>query len=333
MRPNLSLSMLCLAVLSACSSIHTAHGPSTPDNEPTIKSLANRKVVLDEQQRVISNNAQAIDAYRNFLAIAPKASQRAEAMRRIGDLEMDSADGVNAQGDPDFTAAIGSYQAYLKEYPDAPDNDRILYQLARGQEQGGDLNAALETLHTLVSSYPKSAYGDEAQFRLGELLFATGAYARAELAYGTVLQSGQFGKYYDRAMYMQGWSRFKQGNLEQGLESFFGVLDLKLSDRQGEAGLDSIPGLSRADLELLEDTFRVTSLSLENLQGAESIPTYMTTPLRHAYEYRVYEQLGELYLKQERIKDAADTFSMFAHQNPTHARAPVLQARVIEIYA
>ena len=327
------LTLICMAVLCACSSPHGARAPGTPDNEPTIKSLQSRKVDFDEKQQVTSSNRQAIDAYRNFLAGAPKAPQRAEAMRRIGDLEMDSADGVNVQGDPDFTAAIASYSAYLKAYPNASDNDRVLYQLARAQEQSGDLNAALQTLHTLVSQYPHTAYSDEAQFRLGELLFATGAYDRAELAYATVLQSGQFGKYYDRAMYMQGWSQFKQGMLEPALQSFFGVLDLKLSDRQGDAGLDSIPGLARADLELLEDTFRVISLSLENLQGAESIPGYMTSRVRHAYEYRVYEQLAELYLKQERIKDAADTYSMFAHQNPLHAKAPVLQARVIEIYA
>ncbi len=333
MRSSLSLTVLCIAVLSACSTPHKPSGSSTPDNEPTIKSLAERKVVVDKEDHVTSNNDQAIAAYKNFLAIAPRATQRAEAMRRIGDLEMDSADGVNAQGDPDFTAAIASYQQYLKTYPQGADNDRILYQLARAQEQSGDLSAALITLRQLVGNYPHTTYYDESQFRIGELLFATGDYPHAEKSYASLLQNGQFGKYYDRAMYMQGWSQFKQGQLEAALQSFFGVLDVKLSDRQGEGGLDTIPGLVRADLELLEDTFRVISLSLENLQGAESIPPYMITPVRHAYEYRVYEQLGELYLKQERIKDAADTFSMFAYQNPLHGKAPVLQARVIEIYA
>ena len=58
----------------------------------------------------------------------------------------------------------------------------------------------------------------------------------------------------------------------------------------------------------------------------------MTTPARKTYEFRVYEQLGELYIKQERPKDAADTFNAFARKNPLHAQAPVMQARVIEIY-
>ena len=53
---------------------------------------------------------QAIAAYRKFLDVAPQAPQRAEAMRRLGDLEMDSADNTRADsaaanGDPDYKAA------------------------------------------------------------------------------------------------------------------------------------------------------------------------------------------------------------------------------------
>ena len=54
--------------------------------------------------------------------------------------------------------------------------------------------------------------------------------------------------------------------------------------------------------------------------------------MRRGYEFRVYQQLGELYIKQDRVKDAADTFSAFVKQQPLHAQAPQLQARVIEIY-
>ncbi len=55
--------------------------------------------------------------------------------------------------------------------------------------------------------------------------------------------------------------------------------------------------------------------------------------MRREYEFRVYQQLGELYIKQERVKDAADTFGAFAQRSPSHPEAPVLQARVIDIYA
>jgi len=321
--------LLLVGLLAACASKR-----GTPDNEPTLKTLAGRTVSVEKDGAVVATEKQAIEAYTKFLAIAPNAPQRAEAMRRIGDLEMEVADNATDQPatGPDYRAAVKRYQEFLKTYPNDPSNDRVLYQLARAQEQGGDLETALKTLDRLVKDYPGTKYRDEAQFRRGELLFTARDYPNAEKAYTTVLSAGAGGAYHDRALYMHGWSLFKQGRLEEGLTSFFGVLDLKLAGREGEGGLDTLKGLTRADRELADDTFRVMSISLANLKGAETIPPYINSAERKGYEFRVYEQLGELYVKQDRSKDAADTFGLFAKRNPLHAQAPQLQARVIEIY-
>ena len=329
MRPGNSLALIVLLGLAACAGKKPPGW--TPDNEPTLKSLASRTVSVEKDAGIPASEDKAIAAYKSFLDIAPRAPQRLEAMRRLGDLEMDSADAKSVSADPDYKAAIARYQDFLKTYPTDPGNDRVLYQLARAHEQGGELETALKTLDQLVRDYPKTAYLDEAQFRRGELLFTTREYARAEKAYTTVLAGAANNPYQERALYMQGWSLFKQGRLEDSLHSFFGVLDRKVAG-QGDAELDKLAGLTRADRELVEDTFRVTSLSLTNLQGAESIPAYITNDTRRSYEFRVYQQLGELYIKQDRTKDAADTFGLFARKQPLHAQAPLLQTRVIGIY-
>ena len=340
LRPSRSLSLATAATacaLSACGMFSRNGG--TPDNEPTLRTLATRKVEVDKNQAVKVDEAKAIDAYRKFLDIAPQAPQRSEAMRRIGDLEMDSADAQSvsgaassASGAPDYKAAVARYQDYLKTYPKDPNNDRVLYQMARAYEQSGDLESAQKTLDRLVKDYPATRYTSEAQFRRGELLFTVKDYAGAEKAFATVLAAPEASPFQDRSLYMMGWSQYKQGRLDDGLRSFLGVLDLKVGGRAGDGPLDSIAGLTRADHELVEDTFRVASISLANLQGIESVPAFMDTPVRKSYEFRVYEQLGELYIKQERPKDAADAFNAFARRNPLHAQAPVMQARVIEIY-
>jgi len=317
-------------LLAACAS----KPPGTPDNEPTLATLSTRK--LDSVQAdpgIAATPEQASAAYKRFLDIAPRAPQRAEALRRMGDLAMDSADNqsANAGTNPDYRAAITQYQTYLKTYPTDPNNDRVLYQLARAHELGGQLEVALATLDKLVAGYPHTAFRDEAQFRRGELLFNTGQYPKSEQAYTSLIQRATPTPFHDRALYMHGWALYKQGRLEDGLQSLFGVLDLKISGR-GDAPLESLEGLSRADRELVEDTLRVTSVSLANLRGAESIPAYINSDARRSYEFRVHEQLGELYIKQDRAKDAADAFAAFARRQPAHAQAPVLQARVIGIY-
>ncbi len=332
--PRLSLPALCAALLTlgACSSARK----DASDNQPTLASLSSRSVEIAPDPGIKGSQEQAIAAYRKFLDTAPRASQRPEAMRRLGDLEMDSVDRRVADGQAkgvhsDYRAAITRYQEYLRSHPQDPGNGRVLYQLARAHEQGGALELALKTLDQLVRDFPNSPNRDEAQFRRGELLFAMRDYAKAEQAYSAVLASADK-VYHERALYMQGWTIFKQGRLEDSLNPFFAVLDGKLDGVSQDEALEAQPNLTRADRELVEDTFRVLSLSLANLQGAESIAPYINTDARRAYEFRVYQELAELYLKQDRNKDAADTLAAFARREPLHSQAPVLQAQVIEIY-
>jgi TolA-binding protein len=331
-RPSLNVVAFCAAlVLAGCASKRAQE----LDNAPTLKTMSGREIDVPEDKGIKAGVGDAIAAYRKFLEAAPKAQQRSEAMRRLGDLEMDAADQKLADGSvatPDYKAAIARYEEYLKEHPKDPANDRVLYQLARALEQGGQLEAAIKMLDRLVAEYPKTQHHDEAQFRRGEILFAMRDYAKAEQAFTAVMKGDSGNPFQERALYMHGWSLFKQGRLEDALPSFFAVLDRKPALRGNETDLADIASLTRADRELVEDTFRVMSISLQNLQGPASIPAYITSDERKGYEFRVYQQLGELYIKQDRVKDAADTFSAFVKQQPLHAQAPQLQARVIEIY-
>lgn len=333
---RLALGSIALAVLAACGS--SPKKPSRPE-APTIATLLQRgEPRVEAEPGVKFDEVAAARAYSEFLATGPRDPQRQEALRRLGDLEMDRVDsqvgaGERAGTPEDYRAAITRYREFLARYPNAAGNDRVLYQLARAYELSGDLDTSLKTLTQLVDAYPGTRYLEEAQFRRGELLFTLRDYEKAEAAYQKTLMSGPGWPYYERSMYMHGWSVFKQGRLEDALRSFFGVLDAKLAGRSTGGPLEELPGLSRADRELVEDTFRVTSISLANLNGAASIPAYIDRPVRRDYEFRVYQQLGELYIKQERVKDAADTFAEFAKLRPSHPEAPVMQARVIDIYA
>ena len=335
-RANLGrlFAMIAVIGLAACASKTT---PRAAD-QPTLKTLENRKVAIAPDQGIDRTDEKAAQAYNDFLKAAPRDPHRQEALRRLGDLEMDKVDAqisgetnASGNGNTDYAKAIRQYLDFLKTYPTDPGNDRVLYQLARAYELSGKLEIALKTLDRLVQEYPKSRYIDEAQFRRGEVLFTLRDYAKAEQAYATTMKSGETSQYYERSLYMHGWTLFKQTRLEEAITSFFAVLDRKLSGK-GDAELDAVPGLTRGDRELVEDTFRVTSISLENLQGAASIPPYITTQARREYEFRVYQQLGDLYLKQDRVKDAADTFAAFAQRQPLNAQAPLMQARVIDIY-
>ena len=127
-----------LALISGCAS---KRGQQDADNAPTLKTLSGREIDVPEDKGIQADVGDAIAAYRKFLEVAPKAQQRTEAMRRLGDLEMDAADNRLANGNaatPDYKAAIARYEEFLKEHPKDPRNDQVLYQLARAHEQGGN---------------------------------------------------------------------------------------------------------------------------------------------------------------------------------------------------
>lgn len=317
--------LMSVLVLAACA--------SRPEPD-TLKSLEQRRVSVPRES-IQGSRESAVTAYRQYLQAAPPDPLRPEAMRRLGDLEIETSDSAGAEAkatSSDYRSSIKLYQDLLRAYPNYAGNDRVLYQLARAHEQAGDLKQALVVLDRLVATYPRSPYRDEAQFRRGELLFTVAAYAEAEHAYEAILKSGETSQLYERALYMHGWSRFKQSHYEGALDSFFIVLDRKLIGRDADAPLEQMASLTRADRELLEDTFRVVSISLANVKGADTIPDYFTDARRRGYEFRVYRHLGDLYFKQERIKDAADTYSAFARRYPTHPQAPLVQVKVIDAY-
>ena len=320
------------------------------DDEPTIKSIEGRVIPIERGASIEGGRQKAIIGYQAFLGTAPDHELRPEAMRRLGDLRMEEADeeqlanpgeveaGVRpktrggATSDVEYRNAIEWYQGLLRTYPNRAGNDRVMYQLAKAYEQSGDRTHTLQTLDRLVAAYPGSVYRDEAQFRRGEILFTLKSYEASQKAYESIMRQGETSPFYERALYMHGWSLFKQQRFDPALRSFFSVLDRKLIGQVDSTSSGELASLTRADRELVNDTFRVASLSLSNLHGAESIPDYFTAAGRHDYEFLVYRKLGDLYFKQERIKDAADTYSAFGRRYPTHPQAPPLQAKVIEVY-
>ncbi|HEX9627892.1 MAG TPA: tetratricopeptide repeat protein [Acidiferrobacterales bacterium] len=334
MRRALSLALACAAALTACAT-------GGRDDAMRIKSLPRAEVDIDPDARIEGGREKAMAGYRDFLQSAPDDPLRVEALRRLGDMEIESNEereqrraetGARAAGSADYRHAIKLYEDLLKAYPRYRGNDRVLYQLARAYEGAGDYERALRALARLTTEYRATPHFDEAHFRRGEILFVTQDYGKAESAYAEVLRQGEGSAFFEKAQYKHGWARFKQGRYEAGLDSFFGVLDRHLRNRDPGTLTGDIPDLSRGEQELLDDTFRVVSLSLSYLHGPETIVALFERHGARRYEFRVYQRLGDLYLKQERIQDAAGSYNAFVRRYPNHPQAPFFQLKVVDAY-
>ena len=328
-----------LALVPLIAVVAVADANARVNEEETIKSLEDKSVDVQPSKLILDSSELARQSYRDFLDLVSSDPElQAEALRRLGDLELESieaqqlAENIDALETGGFDNAVELYQRLLEAYPDYRRNDTVLYQLARAYEVGGRTDEALEVLNELVASYPDTALIDEVQFRRGEMLFLRKNYNAAELAYQDVVAYGDASRFYQQSLYKLGWSQFKLAWYKESLESFFGLLDLRLADVEIGEGEERLATMSRAERELIEDTFRVVSIGFSYLDGAETIDEVLSRRGSPSYAHVIYSNLGDLYLEKERFQDAAVTYEAFVNKDPYHPKAPVLQAEVIEAY-
>ncbi len=307
--------------------------------DATIKSLEEKTVEVKPGTLDIDTAELARQSYRDFLdLVSDNPELRAEAMRRLGDLQLEAieaeqlATNMEAIEAGRFSSATDMYLRLLEAYPDYRRNDTVLYQLARAYEVSGATEEALDVLNELVARYPDTAIIDEVQFRRGEMLFLRRNYNDAELAYQEVIRYGDESRFYEQALYKLGWAQFKLAWYDESEASFFELLDRKLSGVEIGEGEERLASLSRAERELIEDTFRVLSISFSYMEGPDSIDKFLAGREMPGYGYVIYENLGDLYLEKERFQDAAQTYEAFVEKDPYHPKAPRLQMQVIEAY-
>ncbi len=332
------LRALILAVLGSVLLVNVAAADKVKKRD-TIKSLEGKTYKLKESRSILSSSELARDNYREFLdLVSDDPALRAEAMRRLGDLELEAMESQQLQENIDaldqdsYDNAVALYQQLLEAYPDYRRNDTVLYQLARAYEIGGRTDDALVVLSDLVNQFPDTPMLHEVQFRRGEGLFLRKRYNEAEEAYQAVVQFGEESRFYEQSLYKLGWSQFKLAWHEDSLGPFFELLDRKIGDIELTDGEDRFEALSRAEQELVEDTFRVLSISFSYMEGADSIDKFLAQHGNPNYSYVVYMNLGDLYLSKERYVDAAETYEAFVNHDPLHPKAPLLQVEVIEAY-
>jgi tetratricopeptide (TPR) repeat protein len=311
--------------------------------EPTgmIKDLERARVDVDTSAAIVGSESKAMESYRMFLDLKSEDPLlRAEAMRRLADLQLETVDVDELASNVASLGALGGtiemYEQLIESYPNYAKNDLVHYQLARAYEAEGRNDDSLATLDRLIARYPTTVHRAEAEFRRGETLFVLKRYREAERAYEQVLTRGEATGFYEQALYKHGWSLFKQQLYDESLVSFFGLLDRQLGTDNSATG-DRDPAvlysaMGRAQQELVDDTFRVVSIGFSYLDGPESISRHFNRRGARPYGFIAYTNLGDLYLEQERFQDAADAYHAFVELDPYHAKAPLLQVEVVEAF-
>ena len=334
-RPHSKLRHAIAALCALAVVVPQAHAEKKPKPTGTIKDLENREVQVQRDLPTDATQQQAIEQYKRFLELQTDNQKlRAEATRRLGDLQVEVDEASRAGGDATVDGlklqeAVKLYEGLLKAYPDYPRNDAVMYQLARAYEAEAQPEKALVVLDQLVTKYPASSKVTESQFRRGEILFSVGRYKDAEHAYAAVVSAGKASGFYEQGLYKHGWSLFKQSRGEESVESFLKLLDRVLI---ANGKLRERDALSRPERELTDDALRAIAITYADLDGPESLDAALKQRGDPLYAHLLYEGLGNLYIEKQRYQDAALAYEAFAKRRPDDRFAPSLQVKTIEAY-
>lgn len=328
------LLIILLPALAACSYSSRFMKPQQP--ESTLSDLQPVSLPVEGDGLPGISLEELTDMYQQALAVSVDPEIREQVLQRLADLQMLQGEAELALAETNqplagtnqnlFARAIASYQSLLQNKPGAVGNDRLLYHLSKAYDLNGDSDLSLATLERLSRGYPQSAHYVEARFRLAEDYFSAGDYRAAELAYRQVTERGDSTAYYRNALYMLGWAQFKQGRYYQATSSFSLTLDLLMP------GDNDLEGLQRGRREVVEDSLRVLAVIFSYQQGPDSIATAYQELGHRPYQHLLYQQLGELYRRQQRYRDSAETYRAYTRAWPDSDHAHEFQISVIQTY-
>ena len=306
----------------------------------TLANLVEKTTDTEQLQQLPEITREEVhQKYRDFINYASGEPMYGNAMARLADIELELGEKDALSGNPErmevgkrkMQAAARMYHAYLDTYPGRKDTDIILYQLAKAYDLGGEPENTISTLQILVKDHPYSRFFDESQFRLGETMFVLRRYGDAENSYHAIVQNNPNSTFFEQAIYKLGWSRFKQSKYPEALRTFIELVERKYQQGQLDQ-FDIAPNINRGDRDLLEDTLRVTSLTLSYQQGAETLKAFFKNAGSRTFEPLLYHKLGDLYLEKDLIKDAADTYLAYVSEHPQHDLAPRFHQQAIDAY-
>ncbi len=274
-------------------------------------------------------------AYYEYLQNAESNERgRLLAINRLADMEIAKANAAlksletEVSEDPVYLESVrrtlSLLETSLKEYPDDPGSDKVLYRLARTYDQLGNQQASLAALEQLSQRFPTSDHYAEAQFRIAERAFLTGDYIAAEDAYTEVIFSPQNLDFKQRAFFKRGWARYKQSLFSDAAEDYLEAIR--------QLGFTSSNTVQSHEKRVYDEHFRAIGLTLAQISDFQKIQSFFTSPEDQQYLYPACLAISDIYLNQERFSDAANILNQYSNVYPQSEQTVLADLAVLNVW-
>ncbi|VUD66182.1 Outer membrane protein assembly factor BamD [Thalassocella blandensis] len=335
--------LLRYSLLLSCVFLHACMG-NKKEEKATLADIdfvggryqSQKENISEEQDSLDKKSREDIRSayYRYIETASDKDISRKNALNRLAELELEITNRMiressdDDQDSPAYTAALAKtinlLETTLRDYPEAKENDRVMYQLAQAYDRSGRYNDAIALLETLVQKYPRSTYYPEAQFRIAESAFAHTDYFKAEDAYTEVILTPGNDKFYEKSLFKRGWTRYKGQFYEEATDDFVEAIKYHRFGNYTE--------LTDADKTHFDEYFRALGLAFSYQKEDGAIRDYFENVDDYKYLYETYAAVSDVYLKQERYSDAAQILEQFAQYHKDSPKLPQSELKKIEAW-
>jgi len=318
-----------------------------------------------------------IESYQQSLRYQDDPILKINILQRIATLKLNAAErldianaGLSSDNEiqEQYQQSIDAYQALLKlnKTNDVylPERDRIHYSLAKAYALKGDAEKSYKQLSILVDEFPDSLFWLEAQFRRGEYLFVQSDFDHAGKVFQQLIDRNNqlqlvlnqlidqhdskpndhtanqeilHQELYLNALYMLGWSQFKNNLYKKSVDSFVALIDQKqllhdglLEDITSAKIIGQVYSqnyILGADAfnqknKIIDDAVRAIILSIAYLPINDVIPALKDSLQHSNFAHWIYAELAQHYFKQERYSDAASVYAEYELAFPDQVFAP-----------
>ncbi|RYE54245.1 MAG: tetratricopeptide repeat protein, partial [Sphingobacteriales bacterium] len=331
MRKSLLFSAISILCITGCST-------SQPEEHKTLRDIdiKQEKTAKSEVFVKPKTEEEIKSAYYNYIKNSSNSdNSRLSAINRLTELEMSrindltkNSTGTQAIEDTQYQESLRNtvslMQTSLREFPNAKNNDKTMYQLAHTFELLDEHEQSIAILEELCKKYPASPYYAEAQFRIGETAFVAGDYLAAERAYTETILSSAGDAFYERSTFKRGWARYRQGYYTDAADDYLDALN--------NHNFGSYDSLSKSEKDQFDEYFRALGLSLASLPSTNDVRNYFVDKTDFKYLDHTYAVVSDIYLKQKRYADASDNLAQFITANPDSPKVPLVRLKMLSIW-
>jgi len=219
--------------------------------------------------------------------------------------------------------ALDIYVKIIKEYPDYPRKDEVLFVLGYNHYEMGKKAEGIKFYWDLIKQFPKSRFAPDSYLALGEHFFNSNEVFKAVQAYQKAL-AYKDPKIYVFALYKLAWCDFNLGEFDKGIEKLKQVIEI--------ADAEQTKGSERSRIQLKREALNDMTLFFSNVDATDEARDYFLKVGGQNAEREMMRRLARIYDDQGKSDQAIKAYRIVINDFPNDPEAPDFQSAIVQDY-